>query len=713
MVSLKDARISTKLTLLCVATSAVALMCVVVAFFIQDYRLVKRVKAEQVHAQITMLTENIRQAVNDNDRDAIPAVIRGALTEHGIVAATVESPAGQLLTAEVDVQALQQRYSGWVFSVRKIVSPLRFDNQASGTLVTYIGYSDVEARLLYLLGYSILAFALAIFIAYVVAHKVQKWVSKPLLRLSKLSQQVVQSGNYAVRSNIVSDDEIGRLSAAFNQMLQHIESRDQMLEKQVHRRTRELRKLAEDFRYRALHDSLTGLPNRALLLEEFNRAVSHANRVGKFFGVLLLDLDNFKTINDTLGHEAGDALLRKAATIIRTTLRGEDTVCRLGGDEFVVLLEDVESEQSLQSVGGSLHSALNRDIQLNGRPVRIGVSIGASIYPEHGATLEELKHHADIALYQAKAAGKNQLVVFNSELASKAHHKLILQRELKAAVEANKLELHFQPQIDTRLKVVVGCEAFLRWHHPSLGVMQPVDFLGHAEEAGLIRQIDHFVINEACRRCREWRVIYDVHLPVSINISASLLRSAGLVDKIVLALEEYELPPHFLTLELHEEMLASKNKASAEVIQRLRRLGVRFALGDFGVGYVPLNHWRDSNFDLAYLHRGVTGHIGDDPKSRNYIGALMRFADELNVSIIAQGVEDRVQLKALEALGCHKMQGHLFASPLPNEQFLTWLNNLSDLQIASQPQRHLGDANPVQQDISGDGQDAGTERPNE
>lgn len=690
MVSLQDFHLRTKLTLLSVATSAVALMCVVIAFFVQDYRLVKRVKSEQVDAQMTWLAYNLLEEVGEDHWSAIPAVLQQAATEHGVVAARWLPVGRAAIPAGFDEQTVRERHAGWLLPVSRHSRLVTRDGKALAELVVYVSHTDVEARILYLLGYSAMAFALAIFIAFLVAHKVQKWVSRPLLELYELSQQVVSSGNYQLRSQLVSRDEVGRLARAFNQMLAHIENRDTMLEKQVSQRTRELRKLAEDFRYRALHDTLTGLPNRALLLEEFNRAVAHANRVGKHFSLLLLDLDNFKNINDTYGHEAGDELLKQVAKIVRGTLRGEDIVCRLGGDEFVLLLEDVESDKNLHFVGKTLLAALNREVWVGKRQIALGVSIGASVYPQHGITLEELKHNADIALYRAKEQGRNQLVVFDTELAQRTQHKTLVQSALKTAARREELELHFQPQVDTRLKIVVGCEVFLRWHHQGLGFMQPADFIADAEEIGIIAQIDYFVLREACRICSDWRRVHDVHLPVSVNVSSIHFRSDRLVEVIGQLLREHDLPANFITLELRDDVLLHASEGASEVIAALRALGIQFALGDFGLGYFSLEHWRTAQIDTAHLHRNVVKNLNTLPETRTFVGAVKQFADALGITLVAQGVEDQTQVKWLESLGCHVMQGFVFTQPLRPLQFLDWLNNLSDLhlpQCATQQQR--------------------------
>ncbi len=259
-----------------------------------------------------------------------------------------------------------------------------------------------------------------------------------------------------------------------------------------------------------------------------------------------------------------------------------------------------------------------------------------------------------------------------------------MQNELRTAAKKDELEIHFQPQVDTLLKVVVGCEVFLRWHHQSLGFMQPADFLASAEEIGVIQQIDHFVLREACRACAQWRNQHDVHLPMSVNLSSLHFRSEAIGDVVISALEEFALPPHFLTLEINDDILLDDHTGVNRVIKKLRQLGVHFSLGDFGVGNFSLDHWRNITVDSANLHRSVVKPLAKSERHQAFVRAALRFGAELNMQVVAQGVETAEQVKLLESLGCHLMQGYYFTQPLRYQGFLNWLNHLSDLHLPNQ-----------------------------
>lgn len=684
---LRNINISAKLTLITVATAAAALLCVVVAFVIQDLRLVKRVKAEQVEAQLSILSGNLAHALQQNDLPTVAYLLKNGVSVHGIIAATVFDHEGRILSQYPMIAgrlAPLPSAEGFDFSTKEYIRPIGWHGQHVGQLQVLVSYSDVEMRIYYLAIYSALAFLFAIAIAAIVAWLVQKIVSQPLLRLHRLSQNVIETGNYSLRADVSSQDELGQLGDAFNRMLSQIEQRDLMMEKQVSQRTLELQKLAEEFRYRALHDTLTGLPNRALLNEEFNRAVAHAKRVGKHFAVLLLDLDNFKVINDNYGHEAGDELLKLVANKIRAALRGEDIVCRLGGDEFIILLEDVESEAHIEAVGESLLQALAQDLWVTGHPFSIGVSIGASFYPQHGVDITELKRNADIAMYCAKESGKNRLMVYQNSYTKTNLNKLAIQQDLENAVARQELELNYQPQVNAAGTTLVGCEALVRWRHQSYGLMQPADFIPFAEESGAVRQIDYFVIGEACRQSQLWRTQLGLRIPVSVNVSNVHFHSHELVGEVREILRRMDFPASMLTLELSEEVVLTDTAVTVKVLNALRHLGVRIALDGFGAGYCSFAHLRELKVDSLKLDRSLYRCIVRDQGERRLTKSLLAFGREMGVSIIVDGVEQQDQLIALRNLGCEVMQGFVYSQPIPQMQFLEWVKNFqsaSDVAI--------------------------------
>lgn len=687
MTRLQDLNISAKLTLITVASATVALLCVLVAFVVQDLRLVKRIKAEQVESQLSILAGNLANALLQNDLHTVDYLLKNGTSAHGIVAVTVYDRTGGLLSQYPVVAGRLTPIpnpEGFDFSAVSYRRPIVWRGNEVGILEAQVSYADIELRSVYMGAYSALAFLFALTIAALVAWLVQKIVSQPLLQLHRLSRAVMETGNYSLRAEISGRDELGQLGEAINQMLSQIEQRDLMMERQVSQRTRELQKLAEEFRYRALHDTLTGLPNRALLNEEFNRAAAHAKRAGKQFAVLLLDLDNFKFINDTYGHDVGDELLKLAASKIRGALRGEDIVCRVGGDEFIVLVESVQNLQQIETVGQGLLQALQSDLQVASRSVPVGVSIGASLYPQHGENLDELKRNADIAMYSAKEAGKNRLMIFEETMGKANLNKLALQGELKGALQRRELELYFQPQLDVAHNSLAGCEVLVRWHHRKHGLLMPADFLAFAEESGAIRAMDYQVLREACRQCQKWRLDYGLEIPVAVNIANVHFEDLDLLDEVRTILRETQLPPGMLTVEFSETVLLDDSSTIQDIVTGLRRMGVKATLDGFGAGLFAVSHLHTIHLDSIKLDQSLYRSIARDPDERRLTSGLLAFTRELGVNLIAEGVEQDEQIGALRALGCPVIQGYALSHPLPQGAFLQWVRQFQDLEEVSE-----------------------------
>lgn len=687
MTRLQDLNISAKLTLITVASATVALLCVLVAFVVQDLRLVKRIKAEQVESQLSILAGNLANALLQNDLHTVDYLLKNGTSAHGIVAVTVYDRTGGILSQYPVVAGRLTPLpnpEGFDFSAVSYRRPIIWRGNEVGILEAQVSYADIELRSVYMGAYSALAFLFALAIAALVAWLVQKIVSQPLLQLHRLSRAVMETGNYSLRAQINGRDELGQLGEAINQMLSQIEQRDLMMERQVSQRTRELQKLADEFRYRALHDTLTGLPNRALLNEEFNRAAAHAKRAGKQFAVLLLDLDNFKFINDTYGHDVGDELLKLAASKIRGALRGEDIVCRVGGDEFIVLVESVQNLQQIETVGQGLLQALQSELQVANRPVTVGVSIGAALYPQHGQDLNELKRNADIAMYGAKEAGKNRLMIFEETMGRANLNKLALQGELKGALQRRELELYFQPQLDVARNSLAGCEVLVRWHHRKHGLLMPADFLAFAEESGAIRAMDYQVLREASRQCQKWRLDYGLEIPVAVNIANVHFQDLDLLDEVRTILRETQLPPGMLTVEFSETVLLDDTSTIQDIVTGLRRMGVKATLDGFGAGLFAVSHLHTIHLDSIKLDQSLYRSIARDPDERRLTSGLLAFTRELGVNLIAEGVEQDEQIGALRALGCPVIQGYALAHPLPQGAFLQWVRQFQDLEEVSE-----------------------------
>jgi diguanylate cyclase (GGDEF)-like protein/PAS domain S-box-containing protein len=425
----------------------------------------------------------------------------------------------------------------------------------------------------------------------------------------------------------------------------------------------------------ATHDMLTGLPNRALLNDRLQHMLDCAPPETSI-AVMFIDLDRFKEVNDSMGHEPGDILLREVGRRLQKNLRQNDIVARLGGDEFVVVAHCSKGAESATRVVQKLFSALAAPVDIAGQEVFVGASIGISMFPQDGDTKERLFQNADTAMYRAKAAGRNGYRFFEAEMSGEAKTRMTLEHALRRALERNEFELHYQPRIALKTMAIVGMEALIRWNHPQLGEVSPLQFVAIAEERGLIEPIGRWVLQEACAQTRRLMEKFNRSLRVSVNLSARQLKCDGLTAQVGTILKEVGLPPHLLELELTESALIEDIEVSAGVLKELKKLGISLSVDDFGTGYSGLAYLRRFPLDTLKLDRSFVSPQGDDVSSFRFIKAFVDLAHALNLSVVAEGVETNDTLQFLRDAACDEAQGYLLARPLPLDAFEAFLSRL-------------------------------------
>jgi diguanylate cyclase (GGDEF)-like protein/PAS domain S-box-containing protein len=425
--------------------------------------------------------------------------------------------------------------------------------------------------------------------------------------------------------------------------------------------------------YQANHDSLTGLANRNLLNDRIEQAIAWAKRNGHVMGVMLLDLDHFKLINDASGHSAGDALLKEVAHRLTACVRETDTVARLGGDEFVIILTDLPQTDDVDQIAEKILSALSRPTEVAGRDVFVTASIGVSLFPRDGDHGEILLRYADMAMYRVKEHGRNSVRQFVPEMGSTAISRLDMEAAMRRGLERGEFVLHYQPKIDLATQSVVGAEALIRWQHPQIGLIHPIEFIRLAEETGLILPLGEWVLHEACKQQVLWREQGLQPLKIAINVSARQFRQDELADRIAAVFARTGADPEHLILELTESMVMHDVDSTLAALRALKKLGVSLSLDDFGTGYSSLSYLRRFPIDELKIDRSFINDIHTNPDDAAIAGAIIAMARSLGLSVVAEGVENIEQADLLTQLGCSQVQGYYFARPLTVSAFASRL----------------------------------------
>ncbi|HWP00915.1 MAG TPA: EAL domain-containing protein [Methylococcus sp.] len=417
--------------------------------------------------------------------------------------------------------------------------------------------------------------------------------------------------------------------------------------------------------FMAHYDGLTGLPNRLLFADRARQAILRHKRDGGHLALLFLDIDNFKIVNDTLGHPLGDALLKQAAQRVQGVLRQSDTVARLGGDEFAVLLPDLEEDADAGRVAQKILNVLVQPYTLGEQETFASASLGIALYPGDGDSVELLLKHADTAMYHAKSQGKNNYQFFCTEMTRRAQRRLELEQCLRRALERDEFTLHYQPLLKLHGGAVFGVEALLRWY-PAVGEVSPAEFVPLAEETGLIVPIGAWVLATACRQVRVWR---DQGWPLclAVNLSARQLRDPGLAETLREVLEAVGLPGDVLELEITESLLMQDTERTLDLLREVKELGVRFSVDDFGTGYSNLSYLKRFPLDTLKIDRSFVRDVATDPDDAAIVMAILALGQALKLRVIAEGVETQEQAEFLRKAGCRLGQGYLFGPPQPTD----------------------------------------------
>lgn len=438
----------------------------------------------------------------------------------------------------------------------------------------------------------------------------------------------------------------------------------------------QLQRLEEELYYQAYHDSLTNLPNRSYFDERLEEEAAFANRNKTSFALLLIDLDRFKEINDTLGHQFGDKVLIETANKIKKTLRGVDMVARLGGDEFIVVLRDIKRAKNAQRVAQKIHNALRKPFALGEKEFFLSCSIGISLYPDDTREIVELVKFADTAMYDAKHKGRDRFCFYDKEMTLHAQKRIALEYDLRKAIENEGFDVYFQPQIDVRERKLVGVEALIRWKREDDEIVYPDAFIPFAQEIGLITQIDRIVMQKAIRYFMAWSQ-KGIEIPkISLNLATKQLLQEDFLDYILECSQKCNFDLSKLELELTESDLMHNPKRSIAMLKRLQEMGIKIAMDDFGTGYSSLAYLKKLPLHLIKIDRSFVFDLLKENENKEIVRAIVLLTKSLHFEIIAEGVETQEHEKVLESMGCHMMQGYRYAKPISAKEFEEFATSL-------------------------------------
>ncbi len=417
-------------------------------------------------------------------------------------------------------------------------------------------------------------------------------------------------------------------------------------------------------RHLAYHDTLTGLPNRLLFMDRLDQAITRAIRSRNLFALMYIDIDHFKVINESMGHDIGDDLLLKITDRLQDCIRQSDTIGRLGGDEFAIILENLQVPEDVTLVARHVLSGLSQSVTISDLDVNISASIGISVYPDDGVTLGQLLKHADTAMYKAKEQGRNTFQFYTQEMSELAMRRLELENSLRNAIEKNELMLYYQPKYNLASSRCWGMEALVRWDHPEKGLILPDEFIPLAEETGLIVQLDQWVIRNACEQLSRWKQQGYAASNLSINVSARHFQEQTLTQLVQQVLEDTGLNATEIEIELTESTLVNNHANARAVLNNLHNMGLRIALDDFGTGYASMAYLKDFPIDTVKIDRSFVWGIPEDKENMAIVKAIVGLADSLDLALIAEGIETKEQVSFLNSIGCSHGQGYYWSKPV-------------------------------------------------
>jgi diguanylate cyclase (GGDEF)-like protein len=633
--------------------------------------------------QARVAAENVSAAILFDSRPEAAEILRSVFAPTSVVEAQVYNTRGERVAAyqpgsseplKLPAQFSALEKSAIPSGYTRHIETVGYRGQAIGSIAVLASLQPLNGRLFGQFQRAALILAVFGVLALLLARRFIPRVVAPASRLAALMDNITLNRDYSARAAIENGDEIGHLAERFNGLLAQIQNHEHELRRELAERQHTESRLA----HLAVNDPVTGLNNRRYFYEHLRDCTDRTHGKNSRFAVMFIDLDNFKVVNDSLGHSAGDALLTHFGGRLKELLRATDIVCRVGGDEFAVILERPLSTSALEMVAAKIVAMTATPMVLEGNEVTVTASIGISVFPDSGQSAEELVRNADTAMYSAKKAGKNTYALFSPSMTEAAERRFRIEAGLRRAIERNELALVFQPIVDLQTHEVVKAEALLRWHSEN-GLVSPLEFISIAEDTGLITSIGDWVLQKACETLRDWRA-QGLNLRMAVNVSGRQLTDPRFVETVIGMLQAYSLRPDALDIEITESVLVTAIEPARKALDKLEWHGIHLSIDDFGTGYSSLAYLSRLSVDGLKVDRSLIDDLAGNPENIAITTAIVGMAKGLGASVVAEGVETLRQADALRKLGCPYAQGYLFSPPIEASEMAAMVRNMPQSQ---------------------------------
>ena len=652
---------SKKLLFILMSVALVSTATVTIVFSAYEITSAKEEQIESLGSLSKMLSPNITTALMFDDIDAVQELINPILMRADVISIIVMSTTGeQLAIAHTEDTQTEQSI--------EVNTLLQLDMYNYGVLKIRANDSYIKERITFYTKFIMILMAFTFAISLILSLLLRRKFLNPILYLAQTASKITTSHDYSLRAEQLSQDEVGQLTSCFNDMLYNIEKRENSLENQVRLRTNELENANSQLQQYAYQDGLTDLPNRRYFYEKLQSLVSVE---GMKFALIFIDLDGFKEVNDSLGHDYGDLLLHQVGTRLQSCITSKDTVARLGGDEFTLILEGVSSSDEASKIAEVVKNSLMQSIKIKKETVYVTASIGLTFFPADGLTVEELVKRADQAMYLSKNKGRNRYEFFSYAIEEKATEKRRLIEEIRIAIIQNQFELYYQPIFSIDGKSVPKAEALIRWYHPTRGLIGPNEFIPVAEKNGLINGIGQWVKSQAIQDTVQFNILSEKTIQISVNTSPIEIDRAGCwVDDWITASKKYQLPANTILIEVTENTLMDPDSSIQQQLKRLSTINIDIAIDDFGVGYSSLAYLQRLDIDILKIDRSFIKDIESNDNSIALVKAIITMAHNLDVMVVAEGVETQKQYNLLKHLACDYIQGYFFSKAISKKEFM-------------------------------------------